>query len=93
MATQTRDCSLSHTQLATVTNCFGIWKAKDKETAAKKGKIRQNKSWHCLDSMSEHLGSNDFTVSVDKHFDACKHQLCYVLSGAYERHEVAGRSV
>ena len=42
-------------------------------------------SWHCLDSMSEHLGSNDFTVSVDKHFDACKHQLWYVLSGIYER--------
>ena len=30
---------------------------------------------HCLDSMSERLGriiSNDFTVSVDKLFDACK---------------------
>ena len=30
----------------------------------------------CLDSMSERLGriiSNAFTVSVDKHFDVCKH--------------------
>ena len=25
-------------------------------------------SWHCLDSMSERLGSNAFTVSVDKHY-------------------------
>ena len=126
IAIQTRDCSLSHTQLATVTNCFGILKSSsivDSEPGPPRGGAGDMSprpqnfqgapwgfyfeefylswllflylllSWHCLDSMSERLGSNDFTVSVDKHFDVCKHQLWYVLSGVYEHSFATRRSI